>query len=206
MTAFRKFHSSPTNDKGLEGPPKVGEYVAAKFTEDNTFYRAKVRHVNRETKEAEVNYIDYGNSEKIPFSRLRPLSQPQFQTSKLKPQAIDAQFSFIQFPTQSDYVADSVDMINHLTADKQLVANVDWTGPDGVMYLTLYDPKSSDRSEASLNSEIVGEGLAMVPFKLRPFERAYSEVLKALKDRESSAKAERRGMWEYGGQCFPNTS
>lgn len=198
MSAFRSFHLSPANNKGLEGPPKVGEYVAAKFTEDNTFYRARVRHVNRETKEADVLYIDYGNSEKIPFSRLRPLIQPQFQTSKLKAQAVDAVFSFLQFPTQPDYASESVEMINHLTAGRQLVANVDWTSPEGVLHVTLYDPNSSDRMEASLNSEIVSEGLAMVPFKLRPYERAYPEMIKALKEKETTAKEERRGMWEYG--------
>lgn len=198
MSAFRTFHLSPTNNKGLEGPPKVGEYVAAKFTEDNTFYRARVRHVNREAKEADVLYIDYGNSEKIPFSRLRPLIQPQFQTSKLKAQAVDAVFSFLQFPTQPDYASESVEMINHLTAGRQLVANVDWTSPEGVLHVTLYDPNSSDRMEASLNSEIVSEGLAMVPFKLRPYERAYPEMIKALKEKETTAKDERRGMWEYG--------
>jgi staphylococcal nuclease domain-containing protein 1 len=198
MSAFRTFHLSPTNNKGLEGPPKVGEYVAAKFTEDNTFYRARVRHVNREAKEADVLYIDYGNSEKIPFSRLRPLIQPQFQISKLRAQAVDAVFSFLQFPTQPDYASESVEMINHLTAGRQLVANVDWTSPEGILHVTLYDPNSSDRMEASLNSEIVSEGLAMVPFKLRPYERAYPEMIKALKEKETTAKAERRGMWEYG--------
>lgn len=198
MSAFRSFHLSPTNNKGLEGPPKVGEYVAAKFTEDDTFYRARVRHVNREAKEAEVLYIDYGNSEKIPFSRLRPLKQSQFQTTKLKAQSNDAVFSFLQFPTQVDYAAESVNLVSHLTAGKQLVANVDWTSPEGVLHVTLYDPNSSERMEASLNSEIVAEGLAMVPFKLKSYERAYPEMLKALKENESTAKEERRGMWEYG--------
>lgn len=198
MSAFRNFHLSPANNKGLEGPPKVGEYVAAKFTEDDTFYRAKIRHVNREAKEAEVLYIDYGNSEKIPFSRLRPLKQPQFQTTKLKAQAIDAVFSFLQFPTQADYASESVELVTHLTSGKQLVANVDWTSPEGILHVTLYDPNSSDSMEASLNSEIVSEGLAMVPFKLRPYEMAYPEMLKALREKEAVAKGERRGMWEYG--------
>lgn len=198
MSAFRSFHLSPTNNKGLEGPPKVGEYVAAKFTEDDTFYRARVRHVNRESKEAEVLYIDYGNSEKIPFSRLRPLKQPQFQTAKLKAQSSDAVFSFLQFPTQVDYAAESMNLVSHLTAGKQLVANVDWTSPEGILHVTLYDPNSSESMEASLNSEIVAEGLAMVPFKLKPYERAYPEMLKALREKESVAKGERRGMWEYG--------
>ncbi|RPB05282.1 hypothetical protein L873DRAFT_1663782 [Choiromyces venosus 120613-1] len=199
MSAFKSFHLLPQNNKGLEGPPRVGELVAAKFTDDNAFYRARVRHVNREAKEAEVMYIDYGNSEKLPFSRLRPLSQPQFQPTKLKPQAMDALLSFIQFPTALHYAQESVEALNQMTNGKQLVANVDYIGSDGTLYLTLYDPKESDRSESSINAELVSEGLAMVAMKLRPFERAYPAKLKTLKEKEALAKEERKGMWEYGG-------
>jgi staphylococcal nuclease domain-containing protein 1 len=38
----------------------------------------------------------------------------------------------------------------------------------------------------------------MVARKLRPFERAAPEILQDLKKRETDAKAERLGMWEYG--------
>jgi staphylococcal nuclease domain-containing protein 1 len=50
----------------------------------------------------------------------------------------------------------------------------------------------------SINAEVVSEGLAMVPKKLRPFERAASDIVADLKKREAEAKTERRGMWEYG--------
>ena len=42
--------------------------------------------------------------------------------------------------------------------------------------------------------EVVAEGLAMVPRKLKPFDRAAPEVVKDLQKKESEAKAERRGM------------
>ena len=39
----------------------------------------------------------------------------------------------------------------------------------------------------------------MVPRKLKPWERSFGDVLKALKKVETVAKDdERRGMWEYG--------
>jgi staphylococcal nuclease domain-containing protein 1 len=198
MTAFKNFHMSPSNNTPLPGPPKSGEIVAAKFTEDNEWYRAKVHRVDREAKQAEVTYIDYGNSEKIPWARLRPLTQPQFSTSKLRGQAVDAVLSFLQFPTQSEYLADAVGFINHLVQDKQLVANVDYTAPDGTLYITLFDPKVSGTLQESYNADIVAEGLAMVPKKLKAWERASTDVLAALRTREEEAKKERRGMWEYG--------
>ena len=198
MSSFKTFHLNKANSTPLPGPPKAGEVVAAKFSEDGEWYRAKVFRIDREGKQAEVNYIDYGNSEKLPWSRLRPLNQPQFAVSKLKPQAVDAVLSFLQFPTQADYLADAVGFIDQLTSSKQLVANVDSVGPDGTLYITLFDPKVSGSLLESYNADIVAEGLAMVPKKLKAWERAATDVLSALKTKEEEAKKGRRGMWEYG--------
>ncbi|KAH0538188.1 hypothetical protein FGG08_005204 [Glutinoglossum americanum] len=198
MSSFKAFHMNKANSTPLPGPPKAGEVVAAKFSEDGEWYRAKVFRVDREGKQAEVNYIDYGNSEKLPWSRLRPLNQPQFATSKLKPQAVDAVLSFLQFPTQADYLADAVSFIDQITSSKQLVANVDSVGPDGTLYITLFDPKVSGSLLESYNADILAEGLAMVPKKLKAWERAATDVLPALKTKEEEAKKARRGMWEYG--------
>ncbi|KAI9777042.1 MAG: hypothetical protein M1839_009093 [Geoglossum umbratile] len=198
MSSFKSFHLNKANSAPLPGPPKAGETVAAKFSEDGEWYRAKVFRVDREGKQAEVSYIDYGNSEKLPWSRLRPLNQPQFATSKLRPQAVDAVLSFLQFPTQADYLADAVGFIDQITSGKQLVANVDSVGPDGTLYITLFDPKVSGSLLESYNADIVAEGLAMVPKKLRAWERVATDVLSALQTKEEEAKKGRRGMWEYG--------
>jgi staphylococcal nuclease domain-containing protein 1 len=198
MSAFRSFHLNPSNNQGLPNPPKAGDFVAAKFTADNEWYRARIRRNNREAKEAEVVYIDYGNSEVIPWSRLRPLSQAQFSHTKLKPQALDAQLSFIQLPGNPEYLADAVNLIAQETADRSLVANVDQADKDGTLWVTLFDPKDSKTGEDSVNAEIISEGLAMVPKKLRTWERSASDVLAALNKRQVTAKEERRGQWEYG--------
>lgn len=201
MSAFKSFHLNPTNNQPLPGPPKAGEYVAAKFTEDDQWYRARIRRNDRDNKKAEVVYIDYGNSETIPWSRLRPLTQPQFSPqSKLKPQAVDAQLSFIQVPGNPEYLADTIHFIGSEIANRQLVANVDQVDKDGLLWVTLFDPKDSKSGDQqnSLNAEIVSEGLAMVPRKLKAWERGASDVLEGLRKRESEAKEERRGMWEYG--------
>jgi len=38
----------------------------------------------------------------------------------------------------------------------------------------------------------------MVPRKLKTWERASADTLEKLRSLEDEAKAERRGMWEYG--------
>ncbi|KAH7377752.1 hypothetical protein BKA66DRAFT_572063 [Pyrenochaeta sp. MPI-SDFR-AT-0127] len=197
MDAFSKFHLNPANNASLPNPPKAGEFVAARFTADDQWYRARIRRNDRDAKKAEVVYIDFGNSETIPWSRLRPLSQAQFLPSKLKPQAIEAQLAFIQLPGNPEYLADAVHFISQETADRQLVANVDQVEKDGLLWVTLFDQKSKTGQE-SVNADVISEGLAMVPKKLRPWERNASDVLTALKKKQDVAKEERRGQWEYG--------
>jgi staphylococcal nuclease domain-containing protein 1 len=196
MSLFSKFHLNPANSAGLPGPPKAGEFVAARFTADDQWYRARIRRNDREAKKAEVVYIDFGNSEIIPWSRLRPLSQ-EFMTSKLKPQAVEAQLAYIQMPGNSEYLADAVSFISQETADVQLVAKVEATEKDGMMWVTLYNPSQSNTGTESINADLLTEGLAMVPKKLRPWERT-SDILTAMKKKQDVAKEERRGQWEYG--------
>lgn len=203
MNSFKSFHLNPANKTPLSGPPKVGDIVAAQFSLDKAWYRARVRRVDRDAKTAEVAYIDYGNSEHVPWNNLRPLTQPQFNTQKLKPQAIDAVLSYIQLPTTSaQYLPDAVAYITETTDGRELVASVDYVDPNagGQLYVTLLDPKSSSSVEESINADVIREGLAMVPKKLKPWEQrgVGAEVLKSLKALEEEAKKERKGMWEYG--------
>ncbi|KAK7537239.1 uncharacterized protein J3D65DRAFT_624837 [Phyllosticta citribraziliensis] len=196
MERFRNFHLDRSNDKPLS-QFKVGDFVSARFSEDNDWYRARIRRHDRENKKVEVVYVDYGNSETLPYSSLRPLDA-KFSTASLRPQATEAVLSFVQFPSEAtpDYLRDAVAFVGELTNGVQLVANVD-NVVDGAWHVTLFYPESESKDH-SINAEVVGEGLARVPLKLRPWERAATDVLPALKAREDEAKAERRGVWEYG--------
>ncbi|KAJ5360728.1 RNA-induced silencing complex nuclease component Tudor-SN [Penicillium concentricum] len=198
MSAFRKFHINKANDTPLPGPPKAGDWVAAQFTEDGDWYRAKVRRNDREKEQAEVVYVDYGNSEVLPWASLRPLTQPQFSGQTLRPQAVDAVLSLLQFPTSEDYLEDAVGFVGDQTFDRQLVANVDHVDQDGTLHVTLLDPSASKNLDNSINADIIHEGMAMVPRKLKAWERASVDTLSNLRALEDEAKADRRGMWEYG--------
>jgi staphylococcal nuclease domain-containing protein 1 len=151
---------------------------------------------------AEVVYIDYGNSEKQAWAKLRPLD-PQFNMQRLKAQAVDAQLSFIQLPQTDMYLNDAINFIYELTEGKQLVGSFDYIDTkENMNYITIYDPKGKGAGDAnaSLNREIVLNGHAMVPRKLKPWEKSkvFEPVLKNLKEAETEAKGARKGVWEYG--------
>lgn len=197
MKSFASFHLNKANASPLSGPPKVGDIVSAQFTADKSWYRARIRRVDRETKKADVLYIDYGNGETLPWSSLRPLTQSQFTTQKLKGQATPAVLSFVQLPAAPQYLHDTIDLLFELTEGKQLVANVDSIDQDGTLHVTLLDPKASNL-EQSINADLVREGLAHVPTKLKAWERAAGETLSSLKKLQDEAKEARKGMFEYG--------
>lgn len=201
MSAFANHHRSPpSSEKSLPNPPKAGDLVAARFSEDGEWYRARVRRNDRDAKKADVLFIDYGNSETLPWSELRPMTQPHFSLAKLKPQALDAALSFLQFPTttSAEYLADAVRFLERATGEKQLVASVDFEEKDGTLWTTLFDPDAEGGEEASVNAEVVAEGAAMVSRKLKGWEKAKGKVVEGLRLKEEEAKEQRLGMWEYG--------
>ncbi|GAA5996660.1 uncharacterized protein JCM10292_003121 [Rhodotorula paludigena] len=178
--------------------PRSGELVSAQFSVDNAWYRAKVRRSSPAKKEAEVVYIDYGNTETLPFSRLRPLAA-QFKT--LEGQAKDATLSFVSLlDWRTEYGADAMDRFRELCEGQQLVANIDAREPNGTLSLSLFDPNDPNAlasHENSLNCQLVGEGLARIDrrSRLRP---AYPDVCKRLEEMKREASRGRYGAYEMG--------
>ncbi|KAG2231435.1 hypothetical protein BDF21DRAFT_455425 [Thamnidium elegans] len=172
--------------------PRVGENVSAKFTEDDCWYRGRVRRISHEG--IEVLYIDFGNSETLPNSRVRSLPE---NFKQLKAQAHEAVLSFVKSPeVTEDYGIEAVECFKDFTADKQLVANVD-AREGNVMCLTLFDFRKSASAEDSVNLDMVSEGQAYVTPKVR-YARGNETILKALQGAQEEAIKRRRGMFEYG--------
>jgi staphylococcal nuclease domain-containing protein 1 len=197
MSSFRLFHIS--SKTSLSGPPKAGDVVAARFSADGSWYRAKIRRNDRDRKVAEVVYFDYGNSETVAWSDLRPLGRDEFNTSTLKPQASDATLSFVQLPSSPEYLSDAIDWLATQTEGRTLVAAVDSIdASSGALSVTLFDADTSHSFSDSINADMISEGMGMVPRVLKGWERGEGAVLAAMKENESIAKDGRRGMWEYG--------
>lgn len=201
MSKFRSFYLSAANKAPLPNPPKAGDYVAARFSEDGSWYRARVRRNDREAKTSEVLYMDYGNEEKLPWAELKALA-PQFDTKTLRAQAQEAILAYVQWPTAQEYTADAYSYLSENVNGREMVASVEYTDPkdNGVLYVVLFS-KDLDRGVTeSVNAKVVSEGLAVVKRTLRGWEKGAEggEVLKGLRERETKAKEERVGGWEYG--------
>ena len=207
MSAFKAYHASPSSVKTLSSlPPKTGDLVSARYSADGEWYRARVRRNDRDAKKSDVFFVDYGNTETVGWNELRPVGDAaRFGLGKLKAQSIDAGLSFCQFATTNpEYRADAVAFLTDLTANRPLVASLDFEEKDsGSWWVTLFDPERADNNkeggeEESLNADVVAEGLAMLQRKPRAWEASRPKVMQHIRKKEDEAKAEKKGMWEYG--------
>lgn len=114
------------------------------------WYRARI--VKAEQNQYTVLYIDYGNSEQVPGSRLRTLPL-NFGVAKLKAQAVESQLAFITLPgTESEFGPMSYDALCHFTEGQTLKAHS--FGSLGVLLL--------NRDGISIQELLIREGLATI--------------------------------------------
>ncbi|TFK53941.1 hypothetical protein OE88DRAFT_1710997 [Heliocybe sulcata] len=174
--------------------PRSGELVSAKFS-DGSWYRAKVRRSSPVKKEAEVTFIDYGNQDTVAFTNLRPLD-PKFKS--LPGQAHDARLSFIKLVNpDSEYYPEAVDRFRQLCEGRKLVANIDHReGP--LLHLRLMDPTTNTEPLASINADLLRDGLALIDRKGCHYLSSYPTIEKKLRESINLAKRERLGMFEFG--------
>ena len=76
MFSYHFSKRAKSGDKGgLEDLPEVGHVCCGRYTVDDVWYRALVTAVSREDNSVSVLYVDEGNAETLPLSRLRELDE-----------------------------------------------------------------------------------------------------------------------------------
>ncbi|KAH7108122.1 hypothetical protein BKA62DRAFT_781142 [Auriculariales sp. MPI-PUGE-AT-0066] len=195
MHEFSLHHKSAVSPAGFV--PKNGDLISAKFS-DGSWYRARVKRASAIKKEAEVQFIDYGNHDTVAFKDCRPLD-PKFRS--LQGQAQDARLSFVKLvEPESEYHNESVDRFRNLCEGRKLIANIDHK-EGNLLHLRLIDPNDPISAEdplASINADLVREGLASIDRKGARYLSSYPDVGRKLEQSVKEAKLRRHGMFEYG--------
>jgi staphylococcal nuclease domain-containing protein 1 len=215
MGAFSAFHNSAGQQVVAPFTPKAGDYCSAQFSEDKKWYRARVQRVNG-VNSYSITYIDFGNSESVPGSRLRPLP-PQFSIQKLQPQAMEAKLAYIDLATEeSDFSKEAVAELIALVKGRQLAAHVVGKPHNGITSIVVYGKTSA--GVESVNEKLVQSGLASVNRSIaKKFELEQRQKIRAnaslylrgntsqpksdlqkLMDAQEEAKSNRMNIWQYG--------
>ncbi|KAJ2994732.1 nuclease domain-containing protein [Globomyces sp. JEL0801] len=168
MSDFANHHSGVGQQVMTPFTPKVGDYCSAQFSVDKQWYRARVRKING-VNSYTVHYIDYGNSEPLPGSRLRALPQ-QFSVSVLKAQSHLAQLAYVDLaPIDGEFGEDAMSLLGSLCVGDLAahIVGVSSTSNGSSLSVVLYRKNNL----VSINEELIRESLAIVtPAEVKRFD------------------------------------
>lgn len=189
MEVFTEWASSqPAN---AEFSPKVGDVVGAMWEE--AWCRVRIEGKVDEGL-VEVQFIDYGNSDKLPLDSFRePLDGSGFpSTSTLPAVASECKLAYLKPPREEDEELcwESGYMLKELVWEKKVSMCVEYS-LQKVEYVTL----KVDDDVLTVNSKMLQEGLAVVDKKLA---RRHKKVEKQLLEDEKVARESRKKCFEYG--------
>ncbi|KAG0567867.1 hypothetical protein KC19_7G168000 [Ceratodon purpureus] len=189
--------------------PQKGDTVIAQFSSDNSWNRALIVNAPRQSgaptakSEYEVFYIDYGNQEMVPLSRLRPLDPSV--SSPAQGLAMLCSLAHIRVPElEEDCGEEAAEFLSDCVANKPLLMKVEekdtsggkvkgkGTGPRSIV--TLIEPESS----RTIQSLMLENGLAKLEKVNRWDGPEKKKVHAELEEFLSSAKKNRLNMWSYG--------
>ncbi|GAB6033374.1 hypothetical protein CHUAL_013139 [Chamberlinius hualienensis] len=165
--------------------PKKGDICAAKFAEDDQWYRAKVEKVAGN--EAHVIYIDYGNREVTKFANLATLPG-NYQS--LPPAAREFTLACASLPKDVDFQQEAVNEFSALAQSQTLLLNTEYR-LGGLEYVTL---QFSDTKE-DVGKTLISEGLLLVELRK---EKRLQKLVTEYRNVQESAKKSRKNIWCYG--------
>jgi len=169
--------------------PQVKDLVKAQFTLDDAWYRARVTAITPDGN-FQVFYIDYGNTETIPTSRIRKLVLSP-EDSSLAPQAREAHLAYIKAPKLEDeYGPEAAEFLKELVENKTMMAHIEYKEADS-LYLSLGDRES----QVHVNAALLRAGLARVE---RVRGRHLQPLIEKLREEEDKARTAHTYIWQYG--------
>ncbi|KAK9272661.1 hypothetical protein L1049_003037 [Liquidambar formosana] len=189
--------------------PRKGDIVLSQFSADNSWNRAMIVNAPRGAVESpkdefEVFYIDYGNQEVVPYSRLRPLDP---SVSSVPGQAQLCSLAYIKVPSlEEDFGQEAAEYLSECTlnSSKEFRAMIEERDTSGgkvkgqgtgtVLLVSLVDVEAG----TSINAAMLEAGLARLERRKRWDSKERQSALENLEQFQDMAKTNRLNMWQYG--------
>ena len=167
---------------------KPREVVAAKFSLDQQWYRAKVdKKLN--ANEYLVHYVDYGNSETVPLEDICQLPS-EFSLSAFPPFAHEYTLAFVKLPTREDLKQDAHGYFAQEILNKSFDMNIEYKLTGSSSAVSLH---AADAVDVGLSLVKAGKLLT-----LGRKEPKFKATLDKYQAAELQAKTSRLNIWCYG--------
>lgn len=166
--------------------PKKGDLIAAKFVEDNQWYRGRVEKILPGNK-AQVLFVDYGNREVTDTTRLATLPASYHS---LPPVAREYCLALTQLPPDEDQILDAVDAFRQEVVNRQCLLNVEYKRDANDYVTLLYADNKEDVAQG-----LISDGWLLAELRKEKRLAKLSNQYKAAQDK---AKSARLNLWRYG--------
>lgn len=165
---------------------KVGDVVAAKFSQDGDWYRARVEA--KKGDKYEVHFVDYGNADTVQQGDLLPLGSTVPSIVAVPPQAIEYKLAHIKLGKDEDMMYEAAGLVQDILGASRgkVRAKVEYRERSGRHHVTLMDPTTGE----NISSMLLRNGLAKLEKRKQDVE--------GLKDDQEVAKRAHLNLWRYG--------
>jgi len=189
---MQRLRQEPLATSAVPSSVKRGDVVCAQFTVDETWYRAQVEDVFNDN-EISVRYIDYGNAELLPRSRLRTLPAG-YSAQTLPFQAHLARLAYLMCPAiDDDLGVDAAKKLRDLAFGRVLMAQVE-ARADGALHVVLGDPATN----VNVNATMLRAGLSTLVSRRNRVAIPNAALLEKLEADEKVAHVTHAGLWANG--------
>ena len=175
--------------ENLVAPIKQGTLCAARFPEDDRYYRAVIKKYNKEKNEYQVEFIDYGN---IEWVKLHDLIKLDGKISSLPPQAMVCGLAYLKYSKISMRKAVKK-YPNFVDFDNELNAKLCYSYKKGseTKYGLIVFKEGKNDMKNTYHADLLKEGLA----KLNR-NGELPEYMKDLEPIDEQAEREEIGVWD----------
>ena len=135
--------------------PQTGMMCCGRYTEDDGWYRALILASDVANRQVEVLYVDYGNTETLPITRIKEL-KPQFEC--LPQQAVSCCLYGIN-PTGPSWTEQAIEEFQNAVVDKELVIKVVSHMESQCYGVSLVETVGEE--EYSINKQLVQKGVCV---------------------------------------------
>ena len=164
--------------------PKKGDVVAAKFSADGQWYRARIEKIIDKNR-IEVTYVDYGNKELVKSLDLAALPETKYLLNSFPEGTKKVALAFVSLPDDKDVIDDTRQILENIVfSAESLLMREEYR--DGIEYVTLVDPTT----KKDIILKLVEDGLFIVK-KERRRERKIQKLLGDYRTAQESAKKNR---------------
>jgi staphylococcal nuclease domain-containing protein 1 len=168
-----------------------GDYVVARYSLDNEWYRAKVDKASGNA--ALLTFIDYGNQETVTSKDIARIPSSKFEVGTFPAVAKNYALAFVSLPDDPELIDAIKSVFQDRAADSVLLLKSEYKDiSTGLDHVTLQDELKKD-----IILELVNNGWFIIN-KERRRERRLQNTITEYRKAQDSAKKNRLNLWRYG--------